>query len=86
MKAMIETLLIEKERKAMQELLFRELIDDGQRNYRLRNEVNSCPKFDNPIHIAAWKTGYYSARDKVSVDAALATFIKEQSDNFQTGE
>lgn len=60
-------------------LLYQELIDDGQRNYRLRNEVNSCPQFDKSLHIAAWKAGYYSALHNVSVNAALATFLKEHS-------
>jgi hypothetical protein len=57
--------------------IFRELIDDGQRNYRLRKEVNSCPKFDSSIHSAAWKFGYYSAMHKIPLNVAVETFEEE---------
>jgi hypothetical protein len=52
----------------------RELINEGQENYRLRKEVNICPKFDNPLHIAAWKFGYYSAMHKIPLNAAVEKF------------
>jgi len=57
--------------------LIRQIIDDGQRNYRLRELISYCPKFEDPIYINAWKAGYYSARDKISLDVALITFISE---------
>jgi len=52
------------------------IIDDGQRNYRLRNE-SSCPKFANPLLIKAWKFGYKSAINKLSLKEALEQFINK---------
>ena len=52
------------------------IIDDGQRNYRLRNE-SSCPKFANPLLIKAWKFGYKSAINKLSLKEALDQFINQ---------
>ena len=53
------------------------IIDDGQRNYRLRNEISSCPKFANPLLIKAWKFGYKSAINKLSLKEALDQFINK---------
>lgn len=47
------------------------LIDDGQRAYRLGKSIGVCPKFDNPIHIKAWKLGFRSAMHRLSVAEVL---------------
>lgn len=44
-------------------------IEDGRRAYRLKYSINRCPAFDEEIYRRAWKLGYYSARDGVSVSA-----------------
>lgn len=54
-----------------------QFLDDGQRAYRLRRSIASCPAFDNEVFRRAWKAGYYSARDGVSVQAASQTFLRE---------
>jgi hypothetical protein len=53
------------------------IFDDGERAYRLRKPPSACPAFDDPIDRATWKCGYYSTRDRVSKEAALATLRRE---------
>lgn len=54
---------------------YRILIDDGQRAYRLRYGIGDHPNFEDSNDIAAWKAGYRAARQGVSLDTALATFL-----------
>jgi hypothetical protein len=54
-----------------------EFLDAGRRAYRLRRSVRECPNFDNAVYVRAWKAGYYSARDRVSLEAAVQTFLGE---------
>ena len=53
----------------------KQIIDDGQRAFRLKKSITDCPNFDSSIHRKAWKAGFYSAMDRVSVEAALITVI-----------
>ena len=57
--------------------LIEDKIDDGRRNYRLGYEISSCPKFVNPLLIKAWKFGYKSAINKLSLKEALDQFINK---------
>lgn len=59
--------------------LLRELVDDGQRRCRLGVGINRCPNFEKDIHRRAWKAGYRSALNRVTVDAALATLLQEDT-------
>jgi len=54
-----------------------EFLEDGQRAYRLRRSITSCPAFDNEVFKRAWKAGYYSARDGVSANAAAQAFLRD---------
>jgi len=54
-----------------------EFLNDGQRAYRLRKSIADCPAFDNEVFRRAWKAGYHSARQGVSPDAAIQTFLRD---------
>jgi hypothetical protein len=54
-----------------------QFVDDGQRAYRLKKSIGDCPKFDIEAYRQAWRAGFFSARDRVSVAAATRTLLKE---------
>jgi hypothetical protein len=54
-----------------------QFVDDGQRAYRLKKSINDCPDFDIYAYKQAWRAGYFSARDGVSVSAAVKTLLTE---------
>lgn len=47
----------------------KEIAEDGRRACRLRKYISGCPAFEDQKHIAAWKAGFRSARDGISLDA-----------------
>jgi hypothetical protein len=55
----------------------KQLIDDGQRAFRLKDTINACPDFENPIHKEAWKSGYRSALYGFTLNEALNNFGRQ---------
>jgi len=51
-------------------------IEEGRRSYRLRRSINTCQDYE-PTMKRAWRAGFYSARDGISANAALATLLKD---------
>ena len=53
----------------------KQIIDDGQRAYRLKKTIGACPDFDNSYYQEAWKFGYRMAMQKMSLEEAYTNFM-----------